>query len=148
VCRGEGARLAVDRLRYLSHWITPLGAPRRYDTRFFLAIAPQGQAAGHDDAEIVASQWVVPSEALDRNREGALDLMFPTIKHLESLSGFSGTSELWAAAPAEVATIQPRINVEGPDVRILLPGDPGFEDASGLPDDVPFPDRPIWVRDD
>ncbi|HSE00861.1 MAG TPA: hypothetical protein VLB72_09025, partial [Burkholderiales bacterium] len=51
---GEGLRLAVDRLRYFGHWITPVGSPRRYDTRFFVAVAPEGQEARHDERETIA----------------------------------------------------------------------------------------------
>jgi len=146
ICRAEGLLLAVDRLRYFSHWVTPAGAPRRYDTRFFVGLVPEGQAALHDDAEVVASEWLVPSEALERHRAGELDLMFPTIKHLESFSGFSSAHELWSTATADVPTIEPRISVDGPVVRILLPGEPGFEQATGLPDGMEFPERPIGLR--
>ncbi|MGZ5260685.1 MAG: NUDIX hydrolase, partial [Burkholderiales bacterium] len=45
----EGLQLAVDRLTYFSHWITPVTAPRRYDTRFFVAVAPHGQEALPDN---------------------------------------------------------------------------------------------------
>ena len=147
ICRKEEILLTADRLRYFSHWITPEGAPRRYDTRFFLAVAPEHQDALHDAAEVVASEWVVPSEALERHRAGELDLMFPTVKHLEHLSGFTSADELWNTPGGDVATIQPRISVEGSEVRVLMPGDPGFEEAAGLPEGVAFPDRPIGSRD-
>jgi len=148
ICRSEGLRLAVDRLRYFSHWITPLGAPRRYDTRFFVGVAPEDQRALHDDAEVIGSEWVVPTEALERHSAGDLDLMFPTVKQLESIGGFSSSQELWDAATADVPTIEPRLSVDGAEVRILLPGDPGFEHATGLPDSIGFPDRPIGVGGD
>lgn len=148
ICVEEGLHLPLDRLCYFSHWITPEGAPRRYDTRFFVAVVPDGQVAVHDDAETVASEWVVPDEALARHRVGELDLMFPTIKHLETIGRFDGAAALLKAALAtEIPTVQPRISVEGPGVRILLPGDPGFETATGLPDGVPFPDRPVGLDD-
>ncbi len=146
ICRAERLRLAVDRLRYFSHWITPSGAPRRYDTRFFVGVAPAEQLALHDDAEVVASEWVVPVTALERHRAGDLDLMFPTVKQLESLCGFSRSHDLWDAATAEVPSIEPRLSLDGAEVRILLPGDPGFEHATGLPDSIGFPDRPIGVE--
>jgi len=145
ICRAEGLRIAVDRLRYFSHWITPLGGPKRYDTRFFVAIAPEDQTALHDDGEVVASEWVAPSAALERHRGGDLDLMFPTVKQLESLCQFSSSQELWDAATADVPTIEPRLSLDGAEVRILLPGDRGFENATGLPDSMGFPDRPIGV---
>lgn len=142
VCRSEGLALAVDHLRYVSHWITPLGSPRRFDTRFFLGIAPRGQAASHDGAEVVESEWIVPAEALDRHRAGDLDLLFPTVKHLELLARFRTAEELWSSPRTEVPAIEPRITADGTAVRIVLPGEPGFEEATGLPDGMDFPDRP------
>ena len=47
-----------------SHWITPEGEPKRFDTRFFLARAPEGQAYAHDDGELIGSEWVRPADAL------------------------------------------------------------------------------------
>jgi 8-oxo-dGTP pyrophosphatase MutT (NUDIX family) len=143
ICRSEALMLAVDRLRYVSHWITPLGSPRRFDTRFFVGIAPEEQAASHDGAEVVESEWVVPAEALDRHRAGALDLLFPTVKHLEFLARFRTAEELWSSPPAEIPAIEPRITADGPAVRIILPGEPGFEEATGLPEGMDFPDRPL-----
>ena len=58
--RGEGLRLATDRVHYFSHWITPEPAPKRYDTRFFVAALPPGQVPIHDDHETVDTVWVPP----------------------------------------------------------------------------------------
>ena len=60
LCREEGLRLSVDRIHYFAHWITPRGAPRRYDTRFFVAAAPPGQHAAHDAGETIAEVWITP----------------------------------------------------------------------------------------
>ena len=48
-------------LRVFSHWLTPLGAPRRYNTWFFVAPAPDGEEGAHDDNELVASAWMRPA---------------------------------------------------------------------------------------
>src|SRR5690242_19213746 len=48
-----------------ARWITPEGAPRRYDTRFFVVRAPEGYEGMHDGSELVASAWVRPSDALE-----------------------------------------------------------------------------------
>jgi len=143
ICLAEDLRLDLARISYFSHWITPEGAPRRYDTRFFVGVVPEGQVALHDDEEVVASTWIVPGEALARHHAGELDLMFPTMKNLEAIGRFTSAAELMAAAAAaEVPAILPRITVEGEGVRIVLPGDEGYEEATGLPAGVPFPDRP------
>lgn len=132
VCREEGLRLAVDQVHYFAHWITPMGAPRRYDTRFFVAAAPPGQVPAHDQGETIAAEWVSPSDALARHREGDIELIFPTIRNLQAISRFATTSELLAAAAAaaRIPTILPRVVADGPGIRILLPGDPGYDDAA------------------
>src|SRR5690349_1027590 len=65
VCRALGVRLAADRLVYYSHWLTPRGLPKRFDTRFFVAEMPPGQAVLHDNEEIQSHCWMRPADALD-----------------------------------------------------------------------------------
>jgi 8-oxo-dGTP pyrophosphatase MutT (NUDIX family) len=143
ICASENVRLDLGRVAYFGHWITPEGSPRRYDTRFFVAVVPDGQEALHDDSEVVASTWIEPAAALARHRAGEIDLMLPTVKNLEAIERFDSASELMAAAAAaEVPTILPKLTVEGEGVRIVLPGDPGYDEATGLPSGVSFPDRP------
>jgi 8-oxo-dGTP pyrophosphatase MutT (NUDIX family) len=125
---GEGLRLAVDRLRYFGHWITPVEAPRRYDTRFFVAIAPEYQEARHDNRETIAHVWVRPQEALDLCARETINMRFPTIKTLERFAACSTAAALIAevSSSQEVQALLPRITRDG---RHLLPGDPGYEDA-------------------
>ena len=145
VCVREGLQLTVDRVHYFSHWITPEGPPRRYDTRFFVAAAPADQEPLHDDRETIASLWVRPADALERHRRGELDLIFPTIRNLEAISRFERSADLLDAAAriTDVPAIQPRIvRDEGGGTRILLPGDPGYDDAmTAIPDGLPMPGR-------
>ncbi len=72
LCADEGLRLAIDDIDYVSHWITPIGERRRFDTRFFVARAPQAQEPLHDDHETIASLWVRPADALARQERGEL----------------------------------------------------------------------------
>lgn len=135
VCEMEHLLVAADSIQYFAHWITPEGPPRRYDTRFFVAAAPPEQHPLHDDRETIANIWVRPADALGMHRAGELDMIFPTIKNLEAISRFDRSADLLAAAQAigEVPAIQPRIVQEQGGTRILLPGDPGFDDAMGGP---------------
>jgi 8-oxo-dGTP pyrophosphatase MutT (NUDIX family) len=146
LCEKESLRLAVDRIHYFSHWITPLGPPRRYDTRFFVAAAPPEQVPLHDDAETIANLWVQPGEALERHRRGELEMIFPTIRNLQAIARFERSADLLAAAAAieHVPTILPRIENTDVGVRILLPGDPGYDEAvnNRLPEGVPLPGLP------
>lgn len=131
--RSEGLRLAVDQVHYFSHWITPEPAPKRYDTRFFVAALPPGQVPVHDDHETVDTVWVRPADALERAAAGEFDLIFPTMKNLEAVSRFATSGELLTAAAAieRVPTVLPRVVADERGFRILLPGDPGYEEAVG-----------------
>ena len=128
IVRGEGLRLATDRLLYFSHWITPVGAPRRYDTRFFVAVAPERQEASHDNHEAIAHIWIRPAEALNRYGRDQVKMRTPTIKTLELFANYFSTAALIAALTAhrEVPVIQPRLTRDGAS---LLPGEPGYEEA-------------------
>jgi len=124
----EGLRLAVDRLRYFGHWITPVGSPRRYDTRFFLATAPEGQEAQHDERETIAHVWVRPQEALELCARETINMRLPTIRTLERFAMCSTAAELIAeiASSSEVPALLPRFTRDG---RSVLPGEAGYEDA-------------------
>jgi 8-oxo-dGTP pyrophosphatase MutT (NUDIX family) len=124
----EQLRLAVDQLVYFSHWITPLGAPRRYDTRFFVARAPEAQEPLHDNVEAIAHTWMRPQAALAAHARGEFDMRTPTRKTLESFAAFESVRALIQAMRAlnEIPAMLPRITADG---RRLLPGEAGYEDA-------------------
>jgi 8-oxo-dGTP pyrophosphatase MutT (NUDIX family) len=132
----EGLQLAADRVHYFSHWVTPEAAPKRYDTRFFVAALPPGQVPVHDEHETVDTVWVQPADALARAAAGEFDLIFPTMKNLEAVSRFRSSDDLLAAAAAveRVPTVLPRVVADHRGFRILLPGDPGYEEAVGAVD--------------
>ena len=142
VCADEGLTLAVDSMHYFSHWITPEGNHRRYDTRFFVGRAPDAQVPLHDDREVIANLWVRPTDALARHRAGEFEMIFPTIRTLEALERFASADDLLAAAAAigDVPTILPRIVADQGGMRIVLPGDPGYDDllTAELPAGVPL----------
>lgn len=142
VCIEEGLRLDVGRVYYFSRWITPEGAPRRYDTRFFVAEAPDAQAYLHDGREAISSCWVRPADALARHRAGEFEMVFPTVRSLEALARFDRADDVLDAAAAmdHVPAVLPRIVEHEDGYRILLPGDPGYDDAviATLPEGVPM----------
>ncbi len=110
-----------------SRWITPAQVSIRFDTYFFLARLPQGQEPSIDGGECVDIGWFAPAAALAAHRTGELDLVFPTIKHLEQLGPFATVGELLRYAEArEVVPVEPRVVLEGEVARILLPGEPGY----------------------
>jgi 8-oxo-dGTP pyrophosphatase MutT (NUDIX family) len=132
LCRDEGLLLGVGDIHYFAHWITPRGAPRRYDTRFFVAAAPPGQIAAHDAGETIAEVWISPDDALARHRSGEIEIIFPTIRNLQAIGRFATSAELLdaaAEASSTVPAIEPRVVPDGNGMRIVLPGDPAYERA-------------------
>ena len=128
-CRAEGLRLAADRLTYFSHWITPVGAPRRYDTRFFAAVAPLTQQPLHDAQELIDTAWVRPADALERDRAGTFSLRTPTIATLRQFEGCEDCARLLTAlgSQKEIRAILPAIGSDGGRV---LPGEAGYAEAA------------------
>jgi 8-oxo-dGTP pyrophosphatase MutT (NUDIX family) len=152
LCRREGLRLPAGQVHYFAHWITPDGAPRRYDTRFFVAAAPPDQTPAHDAGETIADRWVRPADALALHREGRIDLIFPTIRTLQAIGRCATAGELLATAAAAAPELAgappllPRLVADGRGVRILLPGDDGYEAAgagAGPPGDRTTMDRAL-----
>lgn len=119
-----------DRLVPFSRWITPAQVKIRFDTWFFLARAPEGAPVEIDDAEVVDFRWLRPQDALDAGARDELLLVFPTIKHLEQLTPFGSVDEAVAEARSrKVLPVEPRVLVDGGIARVLMPGEPGYDDA-------------------
>ena len=132
VCDRLGVRLAMGELAYHSHWITPLGMPKIFDTRFFVARAPQGQTARHDTTETVELLWLTPAEALDKAR--GFKLMNVTQRTLQALAAYASVQAALDAARAQgqVPMIRPRI-ARGPQGRTVVnPGDWAYAEVGRL----------------
>jgi glyoxylase-like metal-dependent hydrolase (beta-lactamase superfamily II)/8-oxo-dGTP pyrophosphatase MutT (NUDIX family) len=121
LCGALGVRLAADRLVYHSHWVTPAGLPKRFDTRFFVAEMPPGQAAALASDETLGHRWIRPVEALDAGN--GLRLPTPTQRTLELLAGFATAAEAVAHARAlrDIPAMLPML-ADGP--RGMLPVPP------------------------
>jgi 8-oxo-dGTP pyrophosphatase MutT (NUDIX family) len=118
-----------EELVKFSRWITPAEVKIRFDTHFFLAPHPGGAEPQPDGSEPVAARWFTPQDALDAHGSGEIMLVFPTIKHLEQLSGFESADALIEhASGREVVPVQPKVLVSGETARVVLPGEPGYDD--------------------
>jgi 8-oxo-dGTP pyrophosphatase MutT (NUDIX family) len=118
-----------DELIPFSRWITPAQVKIRFDTWFYLAPLPVRAAAQVDGAEVVDARWYEPAAALEAGAGGDLFLVFPTIKHLEQLSGFGSADELLGYARGrEIRPVQPQVVVSGEQARVVLPGEPGYQE--------------------
>lgn len=127
--RDEGLQLPLQQMTYFSHWITPIGAPRRYDTRFFVAAAPASQKPLHDNRETINHVWVRPGEALDKNKQKQFDMRTPTVHTLRLFAEHDSVASLVKRMQAlgDIPVIEPRIAKSG---RRVLPGDAEY-DAAG-----------------
>jgi 8-oxo-dGTP pyrophosphatase MutT (NUDIX family) len=113
-----------------SRWITPEQVKVRFDTWFFAAQAPADTEAKPDGSECVDARWLRPAAALAAHAQDELALVFPTIKHLELLSETTSVEETLAAARARpVEPVMPRVAVHEGSAQVLLPGEPGYDDA-------------------
>jgi 8-oxo-dGTP pyrophosphatase MutT (NUDIX family) len=129
ILRPENVTLAADQLVYSGHWITPLSAPRRYDTRFFVAAAPPAQEPLHDNHETISHVWIRPADAIDRHRCDEFKMRFPTVRTLEGFAAYDSVEALMAAMRARhnIPSILPHIKRDGAHV---LPGEPGYDDTA------------------
>ncbi len=99
---------AVDLLQPFAHWVTPGFMPKRFDTHFFVAAAPEGQLAAHDGHESVDSLWVNPSQALEDAKTGKFTIIFPTRLNLQMLAPAKTVAEAMDQARArKIVTVTP-----------------------------------------
>jgi 8-oxo-dGTP pyrophosphatase MutT (NUDIX family) len=130
VAEEAGIRLpAPERLVPFSRWITPAEVKIRFDTWFYLAPLPEGAEPRVDGEEVVDARWYAPAAALHAAGDGQLLLVFPTIKHLEQLSSFESADHLLDyARRREIRPVEPRVVMSGEQARVLLPGEPGYDE--------------------
>ncbi len=121
--------LGFSLLSSWSHWITPEAMPRRFDTRFFLAFMPPGQACSPDNGETVHGVWIKPEEALIGNLKGEIPLSPPTLVTLQGLLPYKGfehlSGELKARGWGE--PILPRFILLSRGAMIVEPWDPMYD---------------------
>ena len=92
-----------EKLVWTSHWITPAGIPKRFDTYFFVAKADAGAVATVEHVEAVDVRWLSPDDALNE-----LQMVFPTVKNLEALRGFDSIDALIASRRgAKIEPVEP-----------------------------------------
>ena len=127
----EDLYIPADGFAYFSHWITAAGRPRRFNTRFFVARAPQDQAGAHDESETVHSFWVRPSEALARHEKGEIEVIFPTRVSLGDLARFTSADAALAHARSlgdiEVDAAVWALDHEG-SARLFRRADPAYHE--------------------
>ncbi len=124
---GIGGIDPAELVKY-SRWITPELLRIRFDTRFFLARAPDGASPRCDGRECVDVRWSSPRAALAASERGELALAFPTLRQLEQLAGFDSVRALLSHARTHpIVPMLPKIVRSGEIARPYLPGEPGYD---------------------
>lgn len=122
-----GLNLDIEALAPFAHWVTPKGMPKRFDTFFYAARAPEGQQAACDGAEAADAVWVRPAEALAQARAGARTIIFPTRLNLEWVAQHRDVDALLAAARARrIVRVEPEVVQEAEGLFLHIPAEAGY----------------------
>ena len=123
-------------------WVTPVMLAKRFDARFFLAAAPAGQEAVHDNYEATHSEWLKPRDAVMRWEQGGLQLAPATFMSLQHLAHFDSIDAALADARSRRPPVIQPVGFATDGVRCLaLPGDINHPLAKRA---IPGPVRLIW----
>ncbi len=122
-------RFDCSLIQEVAQFVTPLGPPRRFDARFFVARMPQGQEATHDDGEVVDTRWVRAGEALDLFERGDFNMISPTVRMLDSLKLFDSVDQVMDTAAQRREYLAIRIRDHENEYRAVVPGDEGYATA-------------------
>lgn len=132
LCAAEGLLWDLRGLVYMAHWLTPPGVPKRFDTRFFMALAPTGQVAQADLGEAVELMWLTAEQALDRAL--GLTLLPVTRRTLQDLSRHRTAADAmaWARGLGEVPLIMPRRADSARGLRVVMPEELPYAEVGKL----------------
>ena len=135
LCEAFDWRLDLREMAYFSHWLTPVLRPKRFDTRFFVRLAPAGQQAMPDFGEALELMWLTPDEALDPQR--ALKLLNVTQRTLHDMRGFAGARAAFehALALRGVALHFPRPALGRDGQRFIIEDHPAYDEVARLDPD-------------
>ncbi|MCD6075270.1 MAG: hydrolase [Rhodospirillales bacterium] len=127
IAERENLEYACDLMIPFAHWVTPEGRPRRFDTRFFLAPAPNDQVAAHDEVELVQSVWTSPVRIVEESDQGLWTVVFVTRSNLLKLGEAKSIPEAFERARSSpVVTVSPEVErVEGGSI-FRIPADAGY----------------------
>ncbi len=120
--------LALDSLVLFGHWITPKMMPKRFDTYFYLAPAPDNQAARHDGRETTDAVWLGAHDAISQAEAGTANIIFPTRMNLIKLARAESVSDAVDRFPKEdVVTVEPIVGkTEAGEPCLFIPAEAGY----------------------
>jgi 8-oxo-dGTP pyrophosphatase MutT (NUDIX family) len=123
----EDLEIATELMTPYAHWITPTFVPKRFDTWFFLAEAPEDQVALHDGSESTDSVWIGAQEAIEEAKAGKRTLVHATTKNLELLAeGKTVAGAIAAAAARKIVTVLPWVEERDGKRFLHIPEGAGY----------------------
>jgi len=127
VVREAGGRLDLDAMIPFAHWVTPEGAPKRYDTHFRLCWRTTEMTAVSDGRETVAVEWLRPAEALALGASKARNLLFPTKCQLDLLAQSACVDQAVAAARSRrIVPVSPAMDRRPEGMFLSIPPESGY----------------------
>jgi len=132
-----GSRLSTKALQPFGHWVTPVGIPKRFDTLFFVAQAPEGQQPTVDAGETTTLAWVHPPQALQAHARDEFQMEFATVQTVQSLQPHAGGTARQllehAATLTSLPPLHPRVVIDAESIirGVRMPGQPGYDEAYG-----------------
>ncbi|MBQ75382.1 MAG: NUDIX hydrolase [Gammaproteobacteria bacterium] len=136
----ESLTLAFDHLQHFAHWITPEMMPKRFDTHFYLAIAPDDHIAIHDGHESVDSIWISPKDAIEGGDNGKYTIIFPTRLNIEMLGESSSVENAMEMAKARtVIPVLPQLENREDGEYLCIPSEAGYKVTESRMDDIMKP---------
>jgi 8-oxo-dGTP pyrophosphatase MutT (NUDIX family) len=131
LAEAEDLEIATDLMTPFAHWITPTFAPKRFDTWFFLAEAPEDQIALHDGSESVDSVWIGAEEVIDQAKAGKRTLVHATLKNLELLAeGKTVVGALSQTSERKIVTVQPWVETRDGKRFLHIPEGAGYRNLA------------------
>jgi 8-oxo-dGTP pyrophosphatase MutT (NUDIX family) len=119
--------LDLGSLSAFARWITPSMMPKRFDTWFYVARAPEDQLAACDGWEMVDSEWIAPNEALRLAASGERKVIFPTRMNLQLLAESTDAHDAMSRAVARpLVTVEPKVEKREGGPVLVIPHDAGY----------------------
>ncbi len=128
----ENLVLRADLLRPWANWITPVQEGRRYDTRFFVAVLPEGQNADGETSEPPRWAWRTRPRPSTTGVSVAASCCRRRGVSSRRWGEFDGVDAILAAEP-EISPILPELSFVDGKPRVSFPGDEGYYDTGALP---------------
>lgn len=118
----RGLVLRTDLLQLWGTWVTPVFEPRRYNTRFFVALLPEGQVTRDVSTESDKVLWMPVREAIRAVDERQMLMLPPTYCTCLEIFEYGVPADVLAAAAGrDLTPVQPEAVRDGEGAYLSIP---------------------------